>query len=167
MDSTTRQPVNIDFTQWRRHKGEEFYVRDSATLALLNDKRIMHIITSSDVNRQLEITSFKYSADKLTTLSILEDVSVSANGTALTPLQKNRTSGFALGAQFFHTPTITGSTTIFTRQFAGTTTLQTISELTGLILKPNTKYALQLNADAASDAVSFEIVFREVDKSDY
>lgn len=91
-------------------------------------------------------------------LAIYEDATTSANGTAITVFNRNRSSATVGTATLFYTPTVTGTGTLLGQLIMAGAGGKTASSLEGdfeIILKASSKYLFRFNSTAGSNALSF------------
>ena len=146
------QPLNIEQSHHLIHKGELFFVYDSASLGSAASK-VYTIITPSSSGA----VHFLYETVATGECSIVlrEDAVLSNNGTTLTNQNRNRNAVNTSTATITHTPTVTTpgnvvfSIAIGTGQRIGGES-RSVDEL---VLKANTKYTYTVTSNAATNNV--------------
>lgn len=154
--------VGIDTDHDKIHNGLIFTTFDRVTLGAAGIRNIL-IITPPTIQSHTLLSVSGLSAG---TADIYEDATVSANGTALPKINKNRAYTNAIGdTLFYHTPTITGDGTLMdpydfsSGKHAGGTT----GFAAEWVLGPNKKYMVRIISDGASNRIIFKGSWYEVD----
>lgn len=99
------------------------------------------------------------------TLELFEGTTVSAAGTAITPIRTNRTvSTPALNSTWTHTPTVTGDgTLLYTKEMdAGRNVGGSEGNQSEFTLAASTNYLIRITSNQASNVVDFDHWFYEI-----
>lgn len=114
---------------------------------------------------------FQIGASGAATAQLYEDVSASANGTAVSSFNRNRNSANTVTTTLFHTPTITNTGTALMLEYlpggeaSGNRTVgSTLPTFEEWILKPATKYLVRItNVSGSAISAAANFAFYEID----
>jgi hypothetical protein len=155
--------VHMDIVHYTTHLGLYFFFQDYATGIGNGSTRDILIITA---NNGKAVHSRFALATLGGTYVLYEGATTSANGTAITILNRNRTSANTPTVTAFFSPTVTTTGTQLAVAVLGSTSKATVDDVlnsdTELILKSNTKYLLRFTSSAGSNISAAGLNFYEV-----
>lgn len=149
LDSATNAVNTVDYAHHEIHSGSHYKAgRQDTTLA--TSDTIELLFTTSDTTKWAHWVLTSQSTGECV-VELYEDTVTSADGTAITPTNRNRNSANTATVVVTHTPTITSDGTKLVEKWLGSTGFKedTGGETRGnseLVLKQNTKYLLRLTA---------------------
>lgn len=149
LDSSTHAINTTENAHHEIHEGRHFKA-DRQDTSLATDETIELLLTTPDTTRWAHFLLTMQSTGEVV-VELYEGTTVSAEGTAITPINRNRNSDTASVVVVTHTPTITSDGTKLTENWIGTTGFkEDIGDRTRgdneIILKQNTKYLIRLTA---------------------
>lgn len=157
--------VHFDHMHHMIHNGRAYSL--SGTTAL-NDKDTyaLHLVTPNTGARchlRGEIT-----CTQPTTVVFLEAPTITANGTAMTPVCRRLDEYEGTAAMLaYHTPTYSGGGTIFYGAFGASRDYHGLDQDHEWILAPNEDYVLNVTSGANANTVTFELDWYEHDEAWY
>lgn len=138
---------SIDFARFKMHKGSRFFVRESN--AVTGSGSRIYVITTPDTTTWGHLQRLYVNLAGAGSVTLTEEISTSADGTAMTEVNRNRNSTATAALVVTHTPTSpTGGTALYAHTYAAAAEFDAIE---GLILKQNTKYQLTVTDVSTSE----------------
>ena len=149
IDPYTRGLVNVAYPHYQTHQGNAYAAQVTDESLSATDTLKMLMITADSTDWVHLVWGLNVTGEA--TIQFLEAVTVSAEGTAVTALNRNRNSANTPGTTVKKNPTVTDNGTQLISLYCGTTGLhineaQISQNECEWILKPDTKYVLALTA---------------------
>lgn len=144
--------IGIDIGHHEIHEGNHFYHKGFKSLG--NGASYI-LLFKTGTNKGAHL-NFHITSPKETTLSILEAVSVTLDGTSLSVLNNDRNSSNISEMTLFHTPTVSGGSEIFPASVGAGLPLGgggNIRNECELLLKQTTNYKVTLTNSGATTAI--------------
>lgn len=148
VDKATRSIQTIDYAHHEIHEGDHYFVK--GWMDLTNAQVFDFLATTPDTLKWAHML-VEFSAEAESHITIYEGTTTSADGTAVTAVNRDRNSSNTAGLVVTHTPTITGVGTQIASYKMGSSqkTGGTVRANAELILKQNTKYLIRITNDTA------------------
>ena len=149
IDSMTRAINTISHAHHEIHEGSHFKA-DRQDIALSTTDTIELLLTTPDTTKWVHFLLTMQSTGEVV-VELYEGTTVSAEGTAITPINRNRNSATKSVVVVTHTPSVSSDGTKLTENWIGTTGFKedigdTLRDNSEIILKQNTKYLIRLTA---------------------
>ena len=130
----------IDYTHAAIHAGKHFFVRECISSEVGGASRL-YVITTPDTTTWAHFF-LRIAVKAEASVTMVEGITTSGDGTVLPAINRNRNSAIAATTIVTHTPTNpTGGTTLYSYTLAAGDVGE---DVTKLILKQHTKYALRI-----------------------
>ena len=151
LDEMTRALVMISYEHHEIHEGSLFYA-EFVDATMVDTNKLELIIVTPDTTRHAHMF-FGVSVTGASTTQIYQDVTTSADGTAVTRKNRHGNSSNTATVVVTHTPTITNDGALFQTKYCGATGKFSADgedqrSENEWLLKQNTKYLFRLTADA-------------------
>jgi hypothetical protein len=165
IDKSTRAITTIDYSHHEIHAGSHYHL--SYCNADLDSGQNLDILIITPNTSKYSHMIFSVTGTLITTVTLGEDATTSANGTLLTSYNSNRNSANVSGMAIYHTPTVTGTgTTIWQSTFgisSGTFVREggDYSHDNEMILKKNAKYLFRANSGTNDNRVCWHFDWYE------
>ena len=164
LDASTEAQEIIDYAHHEIHAGSRFLYSETVDLASGANRDILIVTPNTTKWAHLSLP-LRIGSNKQTTVTLYEDTTTSADGTAVSELNHNRNSGVAATVVLTHSPTVTVLGTILIQEqfgVAGGFFTDDVGGVAGggrdeLILKQNTKYLLRITNNDGSDPADINI----------
>lgn len=145
--STEAMPI-VDYAHHEIHEGDHYFIK--GWMDLTNAQVFDFLATTPDTLKWAHMV-VAFSSEAESHITIYEGTTTSADGTAVTAVNRNRNSSNTPGVVVTHTPTVTGVGTQIASYKMGSMQ-KAGGEVRGnneLVLKQNTKYLIRITNDTA------------------
>lgn len=151
--------VTVTYLHDVMHRGCLFEITNGVTLATTSDTFVYLIQTGSIPIHFL----FSVSASGEANFMIYEGTTFSAAGTAVTPINLNRTSANTLTLTTTHTPTVTTDGTLLATHHIGTGRITggSVASASEFVLATNEDYLLRVTTEGNSNDIDMEFLLYE------
>lgn len=152
LDTSTYAANVIQYDHHEIHGGRAFVYCEQNTLGNEGTRDIL--LVTPNTTRWSHLT-FGFRSSGEANFVFYEGTTTSDDGTAVTPMNRNRNSDHTAGMLVYHTPTVSAvGTQLCTRHFGAGRTPGEERGISEWVLRQNTKYLIRVTSEAASNDIS-------------